>query len=80
MEDVKVTIQPYDIAATKSLYGQARVENEQPAPPETASGPEIETGAARSDRVFISSAAHIYARFVRRINSVLEEFVENRSR
>ena len=79
MEGVEVTIQPFDVAATQSLYGHARVENEQPAPPETASGPEIETGAARSDRVFISSAAHIYARFVRRVNSVLEEFVQERS-
>jgi len=74
-----VTIQPYDIAATQSLYGHARVASGQPAPPETASGSEIETGAARSDRVFISSAAHIYARFVHRVNSVLEEFVQERS-
>ena len=78
MEGVKVTIQPFDITATQSLYGHARVENEQPAPPETATGPEIETVAARSDRVFISSAAHIYSRFVRRVNSVLEEYVQDK--
>ena len=79
MEGVEVTIQSYDIAATQSLYEHARAENEHPAPPETATGPELETVAARSDRVFISSAAHIYSRFVRRVNSVLEQYIQDKT-
>jgi len=72
-----VTIQPYDTAAMTDVYGYtAPVETEQMVTPETVTGPE--TGAARSDRVFISSAARIYARFVSRVNSVLEEFVNDR--
>jgi len=73
-----VTIQPYDIAATTNLYGRSRVDTEQPVPPETATVPDEVTGAVGGgDRVFISSAARIYARFVNRVTSVLEEFVED---
>jgi len=74
-----VTIQPYDIAATTNLYGHSPVDNEPTAPPEKVMEPELETDSTTRDGVYISSAARIYARFVRRVNSVLEEFVEQKT-
>ena len=64
------------MTAATNLRGGSHVDNELTVPPATVTGPEKEPGIARSDGVFISSAAQIYLRFVNRVRSVLEEFVE----
>lgn len=72
-----MTIQPYDMNAAVSQYDHVRVEHDQTVPPETVTESKDKSQTEQGgDRLFISPAAQIYARFARHVSTVLEEFVE----
>ena len=75
-EGKKVTIQPYEVQTAANLYSRSRVERDSAVPPQTVPESKDESSTVRSDQLFISSAARIYERFVKHVDSVLEEFVK----
>ena len=71
-----MTIQPYDMQAVASPYERVHVEHDSMVPPEVVAESKGGTESGQGDQLFISPAAQIYARFVRSVSNVLEEFVD----